>query len=137
MTQSPQLTVSSIDLARLEALLSHPSMRDSTTAEALWGELARAQVLPPTAIPADVVTMNSRVRFALEPTGKEFELDLKYPDDTATCSGAISILAPVGSALLGLAVGQRIDWPLPTGGSVGVRILAILYQPEASGDFEL
>jgi regulator of nucleoside diphosphate kinase len=136
MIPSPQLTVSSLDLARLEALLSRPAMRDSATADALWGELARAQVLPPEAMPANVVTMNSRVRFALEPSGKEFELDLKYPDDTAA-DGAISILAPVGSALLGLAVGQRIEWPLPTGGRVGVRILAVTYQPEAAGDFEL
>ena len=106
-------------------------------AELLAAELDRAEVLDPQAMPADVVTMNSRVRFTVEPSGKEYELTLVYPKAIDGAPGKISILAPVGSALLGLSVGQEIEWPAPGGSIVRVRIIDILYQPERAGDFHL
>jgi regulator of nucleoside diphosphate kinase len=78
--------------------------------------------------------MNSRVRFVDEGSGVESEITLVFPGQADVESNRISVLAPVGSALLGLSVGDTIDWPLPTGRSRRLRVVAITYQPEAAGD---
>ena len=78
--------------------------------------------------------MNSRVRFVEEDSGREYELELVYPRD-ARGEGKVSVFAPVGSALLGVAVGQSIAWPLPGGRTGKLRIVAVTYQPEASGEY--
>jgi regulator of nucleoside diphosphate kinase len=129
--------MSSLDFERLESLLDSLPPNTFPEADLLAAELERANVLEPKKMPADVVTMNSKVRFVVEPSGKEYELTLVYPKDIDGAAGKISILAPVGSALLGLSVGQEIEWPAPGGGIVRVRIIDILYQPERSGDFRL
>lgn len=98
-------------------------------------ELERAKVVAPEAMPPTVVTMNSTIRFAIEPTGKEFELTLSYPEDVQGQPGRISILAPVGSALLGLAVGDQMEWPVPGSRTVRVRVLEVSYQPERAGEY--
>jgi regulator of nucleoside diphosphate kinase len=87
-------------------------------------------------MPQDIVTMNSIVRFFVESTKQEFELTLVYPKDMDSNGKNISILAPVGSAMLGLAIGDEIEWPKPGGGTLKVRITEILYQPERSGDYQ-
>ena len=87
-------------------------------------------------MPSDVITMNSRVRFADETSGREMVLTLVYPDK-AGAEGTISVLAPVGIALLGLKKGQSIDWTVPNGRQLKLKIIDIEYQPEASGDFHL
>jgi regulator of nucleoside diphosphate kinase len=101
----------------------------------LEAELARAEVVDPEEIPPTVVTMNSTVRFKIESSSKEFHLTLVYPKDTDASGGTISILAPVGSALLGLSVGDEIEWPKPGGGVLRVRIEEVTYQPERSGEY--
>ncbi|ANB03856.1 nucleoside diphosphate kinase regulator [Ectothiorhodospira sp. BSL-9] len=101
---------------------------------ALQAELDRAEVVEPHEMPADVVTMNSTVRFVMESTGESFEMTLVYPRDSTGDPNRISIVAPVGSALLGLSVGESIEWPRPGGGIIRVRIDEILYQPESAGD---
>ncbi|MCY1459732.1 Regulator of nucleoside diphosphate kinase [compost metagenome] len=60
-----------------------------------------------------------------------------YPKDANADEGKISILAPIGSALLGLSVGEKIDWPAPGGKTLKLELLAVEYQPEAAGDFDL
>lgn len=127
----PQLTVSSLDLARLEALIA--SNEDNDTAIALEEELSRATVVEPSAMPPTVVTMNSTVRFAFVESKEQFELTLCYPRD-AGAPGSVSVLAPIGAALLGLSVGDEIDWPVPGRGHRQVRILELVYQPERAGD---
>ena len=134
-TRSSAIKVSTLDLGRLEALLDSLPADTFPEADLLAAELDRAEVLDPKEMPSNVVTMNSRVRFAMEPSGKEYELTLVYPKDIDGTAGKISVLAPVGSALLGLSVGQEIEWPAPGGGMIRVRIIDILYQPERSGDF--
>ncbi len=129
--------MSSLDFERLESLLDSLPPNSFPEADLLAAELERAKVLEPKQMPADVVTMNSKVRFVVEPSGKEYELTLVYPKDIEGAAGKISILAPVGSALLGKSVGPEIEWPAPGGGIVRVRIIDILYQPERSGDFRL
>ncbi|WP_034053306.1 nucleoside diphosphate kinase regulator, partial [Pseudomonas aeruginosa] len=103
-------------------------------AEALEAELSRAQVVGHDEIPPGVVTMNSTVRCREESSGKEYTLTLVYPEDVAG-EGKVSILAPVGTALLGLTIGQTIDWPAPSGKTLKLTLLEIEYQPEAAGDY--
>ena len=134
---TPSIKISSLDFERIESLLDSLAPNSFPEADLLAAELNRAQVIDPKEMPADVVTMNSRVRFAVEPSGKQYELTLVYPKGIDGTAGKISILAPVGSALLGLSVGQEIEWPAPGGNIIRVRIIDILYQPERSGDFRL
>jgi regulator of nucleoside diphosphate kinase len=129
----PPILLSSLDLKRLEALLDKMSPAEAERHEALASELARAEVVEPTAMPANIVTMNSRVTFEDEATGDATTVTLVYPS-AAGAAGTVSILAPVGSALLGLAKGQHIDWPTPDGHERRLRVLDISYQPEAAGD---
>ena len=132
------IIVSSTDLQRLESLLKGRADSDSPTIRALQDELKRATIVPSEEIPATVVTMNSRVKFVIEPTGKMFELTLVYPKDSERDrSDVISITAPIGSALLGLSVGQTINWPLPGNHDTTVRVVEITYQPEHEGNFHV
>ena len=97
-----QIVLTSLDFDRLEALLdSLPSNAFPGRAE-LRAELERAEIVAPERIPPDVVTMNSTVRFTIAESGETFRLTLVYPKDVGGDTGRISILAPVGSALLGL-----------------------------------
>ncbi|KZY36177.1 transcription elongation factor GreAB [Alcanivorax sp. HI0083] len=125
----PAITVSRLDVARLEALLA---TAHGEVAEGLEEELLRATVVAPEAMPADVVTMNSRIRCREQGRGREMSLTLVYPQDSGP--EKVSVLAPVGAALLGLSVGQSIDWPAPNGKTLKLEILAIEYQPEANGE---
>ncbi|MBC7216210.1 MAG: nucleoside diphosphate kinase regulator [Burkholderiaceae bacterium] len=130
----PQITLSSLDLERIEALLAAlPASVFPGKAE-LQAELDRADVVEPQDIPPTVVTMNSTVRFAIAETGKEFCLTLVYPRDMDGSADRISILAPVGAALLGLSVGDELTWPGPGGKTMTVRVQEVVYQPERAGD---
>lgn len=132
------IVVTQQDLDRLNALIAGvASERNVEAAEALESELARAKVVTPDAVPQDVVTMNSRVRFVDESTGKEREATLVFPQDASANDGRISVLAPVGSALIGLRAGDSIDWPLPNGRNKRLRIVEVLWQPEAAGQYDL
>lgn len=133
--EEPPITISSLDLRRLDQLLDSLPLNSCAEADLLRAELERAQVLEPEQMPPDVVTMNSRVRFRVDPSQKEYDLTLVYPKDLDGSAGRISILAPVGCALLGLRVGQQIEWPALHGTSVRVRIVEVLYQPEREGDY--
>ena len=130
----PSITVSSRDLARLEAMLESPALSRHPAAIALSEELGRAHVLAPEQMPADVVTMHSRVECEDELQGDRHSLTLVYPHEADVERHRVSILAPVGSALLGLSLGQRIDWQTPQGRALRLRVTAIHYQPEAAGD---
>jgi regulator of nucleoside diphosphate kinase len=138
MSIERHIVVTEPDLLRLSRLIvSQAAGRNGRECDELETELGRADVVAPREIPADVVTMNSRARFVDEDTGEELEMALVYPRDADVARGRISVLAPVGAALLGLAVGQSIAWPLPHGGTRRLRVSAILYQPEAAGDLHL
>jgi regulator of nucleoside diphosphate kinase len=134
MDNRSQLIVSSRDLARLEALLDTLPASALADKEALIDELDRADIRQPQDMPPDVVTMNSTVRFAMAAPRKEFCLTLVYPED-AGGEDRISVFAPVGSALLGLAAGAAIEWPRPRGGMLSIELLEVVAQPEREGDF--
>ena len=134
MATAPTLTPSSRDLDRLEQLLDSPAMATHPAAVALAAELGRANVVEPEDMPADVVTMNSRVTCVADVGGETHRLTLVYPPDADVDRHRVSVLAPVGTALLGLSVGQSIDWNAPGGRSLRLRVTAIDYQPESAGD---
>lgn len=127
------------DHARLTRLLdghrSNPQSEPDNLSR-LEEELARAEIVAPQDVPADVVTMNSRVRARDLDSGEELVFSLVYPRDADLQAHRISVLAPIGAGVLGFRVGDAIEWPVPA----GIRRLLIeevLYQPEASGNFEL
>jgi regulator of nucleoside diphosphate kinase len=136
MDDDRTIFVTHVDLERLTSLLERRqrSPRDAEPCAALEEELGRAEVVDPSAIPPDVVTMNSDVRFEDVETGERFEARLVYPEQADIDRDRVSVLAPVGSALLGLSVGQSIRWPLPKGGARHLRVVAVTYQPEAAGE---
>ena len=136
MKQRPPITISSLDAARLEKMLGALDANRFPDSEDLRAELDRADIVKPEEVPPDVVTMNSTVIFRIASSGKEFSLTLVYPGDIDGNAGRISILAPVGGALLGLREGDEISWPGPGGGLLDVRVLKVVYQPERSGDFQ-
>lgn len=134
MAQLPPITISTLDLVRLEALLEREP--ESDTATRLENELDRANVLAPTDVPDNIVTMNSTITFTMA-TGKEtFTKTLCYPKDIDGGNNQISVLAPIGVALLGLSIGQTIEWPTPNGKVLQVSISGIDYQPERAGDYQ-
>jgi len=130
----PPITMSSLDHQRLERLLESDAVQRMPGIDALAAEIDRATVVRPQDVPPDVVTMNSTIRFRDDSNGQEFELTLVYPNDAGQPE-SISILAPVGSALLGLSVGQSIAWQVPGGRELDLRVLAVVRQPEAMGEF--
>lgn len=129
----PPITVSTLDLERIEQLLETPAFKHLPGVSALQNELNRANLVEPEDVPPTLVTMNSKVRFIDEITKNEFTLTLVYPGQNQV-PDAVSIFAPVGSALLGLSVGQSITWQVPGGRDLSLSILEVTYQPEASGD---
>lgn len=134
MSTPPPITVSSLDLQRIERWLRAESTRQLPGIDALQAELDRANVVEPVDMPPEIVTMNSTVRFCDDATGHEYELTLVYPDG-AGAPHALSVLAPMGSALLGLSVGQSISWQVPGGRKLDLRVLEVVRQPEAMGEY--
>jgi regulator of nucleoside diphosphate kinase len=132
-TTAPSIIITDRDLQRLLSLLDHTS---SAAAESLDAELQRATVVRHTEVPADVVTMNSDVVYEDLQTNTRRTVRVVFPKDADASKGWVSVLAPIGSALLGLKVGQEIDWKLPTGNR-RVRVVEVRYQPEAAGDYDL
>ena len=130
----PPIVVSSLDMERLEHLLDSLPSAQAGTRAALLEELARAELVEPGEMPADVVTMNSRVRFVLDGGPDEFDMALAYPKDVDGAPDKLSVLTPVGNALLGLKVGDSIAWTRPDGGRFEVTVREIVYQPERAGE---
>jgi regulator of nucleoside diphosphate kinase len=134
----PPLLLSRLDVERIEDLLDQPQFRGLDTG-ALRGELERADVVEPAQVPAGVIAMNSIARVRVEDPelgAHEHELTLVYPRDADGSMHKVSILAPVGSALLGLRAGDEIDWPMPGGRNARLHVLAVRDQPEAGGELQ-
>jgi regulator of nucleoside diphosphate kinase len=102
--------------------------------EPLRRELARAIVVSSEAMPPDVVTMNSLVRYRDELKGVTRTVALVYPYAAQGGQGMVSVLSPIGTALLGLSEGQTIDWDFPDGSHRRLRVEEVLHQPERIGN---
>lgn len=121
----PSITVSSLDLARLEALLESPAVSALPGAAALSDELTRATVVAPEQMPDGIVMMHSRVECEDASKGEKHVLTLVFPREANVDEGKVSVLAPVGTALLGLSVGQSIHWDAPGGRRLELRVTAV------------
>lgn len=119
MPLQPEILVTEEDYNRLYSLIEKMPASDAT--ERLADELERAELIEREKIPANVVTMHSTVTFTIVNTRKTYTWQLVYPHEANT-DNKLSILTPVGSALLGLSVGQEIEWPLDKNKSTRVRI---------------
>jgi regulator of nucleoside diphosphate kinase len=126
---NPSLIITVRDLARLRRVID---LHDTPAAEQLDFELSRATVVPPHEVPPTVVTMNSEVAYEDCVSGERRVVRIVFPNEADAGSGKISVMAPIGSALIGLSVGQEIEWRVP-GGRKRIRVVEIRYQPEASG----
>jgi regulator of nucleoside diphosphate kinase len=100
-------------------------------AELLEAELARAEVVPEQLLPANVISLHSRVRVMDEATAQEREVTVVPPRSGSSPEGEVSVLAPLGAAIIGLSEGQSIEWPLPSGETRRFRVVKVLHQPEA------
>lgn len=132
-----QIVITEYDRDRLTALireLDRPGTADDLSA--LAGELGRAQIVAPEQVPGDVVTMNSAVTLVDVESAEEMEVTLVFPSDADAAAGRISVLAPVGTAIIGFREGDTIEWPVPSGVRT-LRIEKVNYQPEAAGDMTL
>jgi regulator of nucleoside diphosphate kinase len=134
MTKLNDIVMTGHDYARLRRLVDQRRMTDAV--DALDSELERATVVGPHEIPADTVTMNSSIDLEDLDTGERQVISIVFPGAAAPKRGRVSVLAPLGTALLGYREGEVIEWAMP-GGSRRFRIKRVRYQPEAAGRFDL
>jgi regulator of nucleoside diphosphate kinase len=134
-----KIYVTQKDHQRLHELVmrQRSSNGNSKYAMQLGIELKRACQVQAEDILECVVTMNSRVRLREMKTNKMFEITLVYPQDVNINERKVSILAPVGIAILGCKEGDLVELPVPTGSTISYVIEKVIYQPEAAGDFHL
>lgn len=130
------ITMSETDRYRIQELLAGSERSRCAASALLERKLEMAKVVRPDLVPADVVTLNSHITVHEAATDAEYGFRLVIPGTTG-CVGDVSVLAPVGAAAIGLRPGQEIFWYGRSGRKVGLRILDILYQPEAMGHYHL
>ncbi len=135
-----KIYMTELDKVRLEKLLSaaeesggDPERQDL---ESLTDELERAEIVSSKNVPPDVVTMNSKVVLRDIDSREAMTCTLVFPGEADIGTGAISVLAPVGTAILGYSKGDMVEWAVPSG-IRRIMIEEILYQPEAAGDYHL
>ena len=134
-----QIFITRRDRERLTLMLEEAlagKHRDAAFLKELARELAIAETVEPKAVPADVVTMNSRVVVKDLENGESSEYTLVFPEQADVEQGRLSVVSPIGTAILGYAKGDTINWQTP-GGPRQIRIMDIPYQPEAAGDYHL
>ena len=120
----PPIIISAVDHDRLAAIAEPAARRELEAAEALLAELDRAEVVADEAVPADVVRMGSRVTFRAD-RGASQTVTLVYPPDADIEAMRISVLTPVGAALIGMSSGQSIDWSDPAGRPRSLTVEAV------------
>ena len=131
--------ITEYDLGRLRALIleaRRAERRRNPALDSLAAELTRARVVAPAAVPADVITMNSRVELVDLDSHEEMVYTLVFPQDADMARSKISVLAPIGTAMLGYRVGSTFTWHVPDGVR-RLQVKQVLYQPEAAGHYQL
>ena len=137
--QDRTIYITRFDLERLEDLLAAAgefSYRDRGDLEELEAELQGGKIVDSKTVPPNVVTMNSRVRLVDVGENKSMIFTLTFPRDADIDTGKLSVLSPIGTAILGHSEGDLIEWRVPAGFRQ-IKIEKVLYQPEAAGDYHL
>ena len=132
----PSIVITTKDVEKLRDLIReayHTEYRGSDYLKKLAEEIQKASVVQPDQIPSDVITLNSTARLVDRETKEEMVYSIVFPEDADTSQGKISILAPIGTAMLGYKAGDTFEWDTP-GGKRIIRVKEIVYQPEAAGD---
>ena len=137
--QTGRIYVTEPDYQRLTGLIEITRDRNGVDIEylnTLEAELDRAEIVDPKRIPANVITMRSKVRLKDLVNGETKIYSLVFPTEANFSEGKISVLAPIGTAILGYKSGDSIEWPVPSG-MRKFKVDEILYQPEAAGEYGL
>ena len=132
----PSIFITTKDAEKLQKLIReayHSEYRGSDYLKKLSEEMEKASVVNPGEIPADVITLNSTARLVDQEANEQMVYTLVFPEDADVAQGKISVLAPIGTAMLGYKTGDTFEWDTP-GGKRRLRVKEILYQPEAAGD---
>jgi regulator of nucleoside diphosphate kinase len=131
--------VTEFDLDRLERLFGRAKggyRRDQDYLDQLEEELGKCRIVTPQEVLPDVVTLNSRVRLRDLDADRQMTVTLVFPDQANLTEGRLSIVSPIGTAILGYAAGDIVEWEVHSG-TKRIRIEEIFYQPEAAGDYHL
>ena len=134
-----EIYITQFDMDRLMTLIEgarRNSKRNKENLDVLEKELLRGKLVSPENVPGDVITMNSEVIIRDLETNEETTYILAFPSNSNISANKISILAPLGMALLGYRVGDTIEWQMPSG-IKKLKVIKVLYQPEAAGHFDL
>ena|SRR5690242_916491 len=133
-----KIYITEFDVKRLKGLIKFAEERwDKKVSQSLREldeELDRAEIVKPEEIPPDVITMNSTFRLHDSDSGEEFVYTLVFPARADSASGEISVLVPLGTAVLGYRVGDTINWETPAG-LKRLKVKKIIYQPESRGNY--
>ena len=140
MSKEGTIYITTQDQERLAKLIEFTRERNNGSSpdnlNKLEQELDRANVVEPKDVPPDVITMRSTVRLKDLNSGEEMVYWLAFPTEANFDEGKISILAPIGTALLGYKRGDVIEWQVPSG-LRRLKVEEVLYQPESAGDYNL
>jgi regulator of nucleoside diphosphate kinase len=138
MSGKHKIYITEFDMKRLKGLIKFAEeRRDKRIMQyiaELDGELDQAEIVQPEEIPTDVITMNSTFRLRDLDSGEEMVYTLVFPGKADSTNGKISILAPIGTAMLGYRVGDTVEWKVPAG-LKRLKVKEVVYQPEAAGDY--
>lgn len=136
-TTTLERTLTELDHIRITRLIHRHAQTAASSADHLDLEdaLDSATIVPAREVAPDIVTMYTQVLLQDAATGQRGEWTVCYPEDAQPETGFISVLSPLGWSLLGMRVGATVSWPRPAGGHQVAEIVAILFQPEASGDY--
>lgn len=128
----PQIIIAQETLDHLEALVEGAAARMPALAEHLLEELSRARIVPAARMATDVVGIGSCVTWRDETTGQEQSATLVWPEQADIAAGRVSVLTPIGVALLGLKSGARFQWETRSGERRDLTVLSVS-PPEAAG----
>ena len=127
-----QIIITEKDRVKLQEIVSDILLTEVDGVDhvrALDAELQRAKAVPSGKVPSDVITMNSKAILSFD-DGEDEEYTLVYPDEANLAENKLSVLSPVGTAILGYRAGDVVNWKVPEG-SVTIRVKSVVYQPEA------
>ena len=131
-TATTHRVLTELDHVRIDRLLSRVHARNG---EALLSVLDDADIVEQRQVPGDIVTMYSRITVEDPTDGSRRKYTLCYPEDADPNDGFVSVLSPIGTALLGRRCGDEVELTTPSGQVQRLRIVELLFQPEASGDY--